>query len=55
MNRDIDVKGFEKYTYNDGWKVTALTLFLWFVKVALDFPAAKSHNLIVQSWLPVTI
>ena len=31
----------------------ARILFLWFVKVALVFAAAKSHKRMVQSWLPV--
>ena len=30
------------------------TLFLWLVSTALVFPAARSHSLIVESWLPVT-
>ena len=29
-------------------------LFLWLVRTALVFPAARSHSLIVESWLPVT-
>ena len=32
-----------------------LTLFLWLVSTALVFPAARSHSLMVLSWLPVTI
>lgn len=40
-------------TYWVGCKTSALTLFLWFVSVTLDLPAAKSHRRIVQSWLPV--
>lgn len=42
-------------TYEFGLSTTALTLFLWFVNVTFVFPAAKSHSLIVQSWLPVII
>ena len=40
-------------TYWVGCKTSALTLFLWFVSVTLDLPAAKSHRRMVQSWLPV--
>lgn len=36
-----------------GCNTKSLTLFLWFVNVQIDFPAAKSHNLIVESWDPV--
>lgn len=40
-------------TYCRGCKTTALTDFLWFVNVTLVFPATRSHNRIVVSWLPV--
>lgn len=40
-------------TYCRGCKTTALTDFLWFVSVTLVFPATRSHNRIVVSWLPV--
>lgn len=39
----------ETVTYSVGWNTTERTLFLWLVKVHLDFPAAKSHNRMVQS------
>ena len=32
-----------------------LTDFLWLVRVAMDFPAAKSHIRMVESLLPVMI
>lgn len=41
------------FTYSVGWNTKSLTLFLWFVNVQIDLPAAKSHNLIVESCDPV--
>ena len=38
-----------------GWRVTARTLFLWLVRVALVRPATRSHSRTVQSWLPEMI
>ena len=41
--------------YSFGWNAKALTAFLWFVKVILHFPAAKSHNFIKESAPPEII
>lgn len=35
-----------------GCSTTLRTDFLWLVRVALVFPAIKSHSLMVESWLP---
>lgn len=35
-----------------GWRTTARTDFLWFVKVTRVFPATKSQSRMVVSWLP---
>ena len=40
--------------HSEGWRAMDRMLFLWLVRTALVFPAARSHNLIVESWLPVT-
>ena len=41
--------------YHFGCSVRARTLFLWFVKVHIVFPATMSQHLIVESWLDVII
>ena len=40
--------------HSSGWRARALMLFLWLVRTAFVFPAAKSQSRMVQSWLPVT-
>lgn len=45
---------YEELTYCLGCKASALTDFLWLVRVALVFPAIRSHSLMVESWLPGT-
>lgn len=43
------------FTYCWGCSTTLRTDFLWFVRVALVFPAIKSHSLMVESWLPAKL
>lgn len=49
----VEILGDYWMTYSLGCNTTERTLFLWFVKVPLDFPAARSQSLMVASWLPL--
>jgi len=45
----------EANMYNFGWRATALTDFLWCVRVHMDLPAARSQSRTVWSFEPVMI
>lgn len=53
FNLDFNTyKCWSQVTYCLGCSTIVRTDFLWFVRVALVFPAIKSQSLMVESWLP---